>query len=123
MRRIADVKEISIRLTDPEYLQRRARITRIDVLHIGILFKNLIELLTANIFHLACQRNAPLARDGGETDLVLFHQLRIEFLTLCIKKVHAIFIIQHHVNAAGHRMSNPVNGCHYCGMDVLNQYF
>ena len=121
MGRVTDVEELAIRLVQLKYLERTARVAGIDGLHIGILFENLVQLFTANVFDFTSQGNRYVVLGGRQSDIALLHELGIKRFALSGEEIHALLVIEHHIDHAGLRMPVRSDRSHRSGMDILYQ--
>ena len=121
MRKVADVEILALCLVQAEHLQRIPGVTGVDGLHIGVFFKDLLQLFLADVSNLSPKGDRNLAFCGRQGDIALLHELGIEGLALGCEKMDALFIHEHHVNDPGLRMAVCANGGYGGGVDVLYQ--
>ena len=121
MCRITDVKIFAIRFIQAEYLQCAAGITGINRLHIGIFLENLVQLFAADVFDLTPQGDRDFVFGGGQCNVALLHKLGIECLAPCSKKIHALLVIEHHVDHSGLGMPVCSDGGNGGGVDIFHQ--
>ena len=81
--------------------QRIPGVAGVDGLHIGVFFKDLVQLFLADVSNLSPKGDRNLAFCGRQGDIALFHELGIEGLALGCEKIDALIIQEHHVNDPG----------------------
>ena len=80
-----------------------------------------VKKVIFNVFDFTSQGNRYVVLGGRQSDIALLHELGIKRFALSGEEIHALLVIEHHIDHAGLRMSVRSDRSHRSGMDILYQ--